>query len=53
MYAVAFDLVVVATRRHHPKGVAQAYADIGAALAEHGFRSVQGRLYVADDEKYG
>lgn len=50
MYAVAFDLVVADTEEHHPKGVAQAYADIGAVLYEHGFRRVQGSLYVTDSE---
>lgn len=50
MYAVAFDLVVADTERHHPKGVSQAYADIGAILNEHGFRRVQGSLYVTDNE---
>ena len=42
MYAVAFDLVVVDTEKHHPKGVTQAYTEIGAVLGEHGFRRVQG-----------
>lgn len=50
MYAVAFDLVVADTEQHHPKGVSQAYSDIGAILADHGFRRVQGSLYVTDDE---
>ncbi|OGS92975.1 MAG: virulence factor [Gallionellales bacterium RBG_16_56_9] len=50
MYAVAFDLVVADTEQHHPKGVAQAYSDIGAILNEHGFRRVQGSLYLTDDE---
>ncbi|TVR97439.1 MAG: virulence factor [Rhodospirillales bacterium] len=50
MYAVAFDLVVADTEQHHPKGVTQAYTDIGAILAEHGFRRVQGSLYVTDNE---
>lgn len=50
MYAIAFDLVVADTEKHHPKGVPQAYADIGALLNEHGFRRVQGRLYVTDLE---
>ena len=50
MYAVAFDLTVVDTEKHHPKGVSQAYAEIGAILGEHGFRRVQGSLYVTDDE---
>jgi virulence-associated protein VapD len=50
MYAVAFDLVVADTERHHPRGVSQAYADIGAALNLRGFRRIQGSLYVTDDE---
>lgn len=50
MYAVAFDLVVADTERHHPNGVSQAYADIGSILNEHGFRRVQGSLYVSDNE---
>jgi len=50
MYAVAFDLVVADTEQHHPKGVTQAYTEIGAVLAEHGFRRVQGSLYVTDSE---
>ena len=50
MYAVAFDLTVVDTEKHHPKGVSQAYTEIGAILGEHGFRRVQGSLYVTDDE---
>ncbi|MGQ0700782.1 MAG: virulence factor [Panacagrimonas sp.] len=50
MYAVVFGLVVVDTELHHPKGVSQAYADIGSILNEHGFRRVQGSLYVSDNE---
>ena len=50
MYAVAFDLVVADTEKHHPKGVAQAYTEIGNVLDEHGFRRVQGSLYVNDNE---
>lgn len=50
MYAVAFDLVVADTEQHHPKGVAQAYTEIGSVLAENGFRRVQGSLYVTDNE---
>lgn len=50
MYAVAFDLVVSDTVQHHPKGVSQAYTDIGAILAEHDFRRVQGSLYVTEQE---
>jgi virulence-associated protein VapD len=50
MYAIAFDLVVADTEKHHPQGVSQAYSEIGAILGEHGFRRVQGSLYVTDDE---
>jgi len=50
MYAVAFDLVVADTEKHHTKGVTQAYTEIGSILSEHGFRRVQGSLYVTDDE---
>ena len=50
MYAVAFDLVVADTEKHPIKGVTQAYTEIGVILGEHGFRRVQGSLYVTDDE---
>ncbi len=50
MYAVAFDLLVADTELHHPKGVAQAYTDIGAILAQRGFHRVQGSLYVTEQE---
>jgi virulence-associated protein VapD len=50
MYAVAFDLVVADTQIHHPKGVSQAYTEIGVVIGEYGFRPVQGSLYVSDDE---
>lgn len=50
MYAVAFDLVVTDTEQHHPKGITQAYSDIGAILNEHGFRRVQGSPYLTDNE---
>jgi virulence-associated protein VapD len=50
MYAVAFDLTVTDTEKYHPKGVSQAYTEIGGILSEHGFRWVQGSLYVTDDE---
>lgn len=46
MHAIAFDLEVADTEQHHPKGVAQAYTEIGTILAEFGFRRVQGSLYV-------
>jgi virulence-associated protein VapD len=50
MYAVAFDLTVGDTEKYHPKGVSQAYTEIGAVLAEHGSRRVQGSLYITDSE---
>jgi virulence-associated protein VapD len=50
MFAIAFDLTVADTEKYHPKGVAQAYADIGATLQQFGFRRVQGSLYVTDNE---
>ena len=50
MYALAFDLVVADTEKHHPKGVTQAYTEIGAVLSEYGFHRVQGSLYVTEDE---
>lgn len=50
MFAIAFDLIVADTAQHHPKGVSQAYADIGAALANFGFTRVQGSLYTTNSE---
>ncbi len=50
MFAVAFDLVVADTEVNHPKGVSQAYADIGAILNRFGFERVQGCLYLSENE---
>jgi len=50
MFAIAFDLVVADTAQHHPKGVSQAYADIGATLANFGFTRVQGSLCTTPPE---
>lgn len=50
MFAIAFDPVVVETAQRHPKGVAQAYADIGSTLANYGFNRVQGSLYTTNSE---
>jgi virulence-associated protein VapD len=50
VYAVAFDLIVAETEKHHPKGVSQAYSDIAVILNDRGFRRVQGSLYVTDNE---
>ena len=50
MFAIAFDLVVAETEKHHPKGVPQAYIEIGSTLSKLGFNRVQGSLYVTEDE---
>ena len=50
MFAIAFDLVVEDTAQHHPKGVAQAYADIRSCLSGYGFERIQGSVYVNDSE---
>lgn len=50
MYAIAFDLTVAEAENNHPKGVSQAYTEISAVLSEHGFRRVQGSLYISDSE---
>jgi virulence-associated protein VapD len=50
MFAIAFDLVVADTSQHYPKGVAQAYSDIGSALSAFGFTRVQGSLYTTNSE---
>jgi len=50
MFAIAFDLVVAETAARHPKGVSQAYADIGNVLAGFGFDRVQGSLYRTDND---
>ncbi len=50
MFAIAFDLVVAETGRRHPKGLRQAYADIGARLGDFDFTRVQGSLYISESE---
>jgi virulence-associated protein VapD len=50
MYAVAFDLVVNETEKHHPKGISQAYTEIASVLGEHGFSRIQGSLYISENE---
>lgn len=50
MFAIAFDLRVSDTEEAHPKGVSQAYADIGQALSQFGFERIQGSVYVNDSE---
>jgi virulence-associated protein VapD len=50
MFAIAFDLVVADTEKHHPKGVSQAYSDIAATLERFGFRRIQGSVYVSETD---
>ena len=50
MFCIAFDLVVADTARNHPKGVAQAYADIRNVLTGYGFDWRQGSLYTTDKD---
>ncbi len=50
MFAIAFDLVVADAAANHPKGVSQAYADIGAVLSGFSFDRVQGSLYLTNKD---
>jgi virulence-associated protein VapD len=50
MFAIAFDLVDAETAAKHPKGVSQAYADIGGTPAGYSFDRVQGSLYLTDKD---
>jgi len=50
VFAVAFDLDTKNTKRNHPKGVAQAYEDIGRVLARFSFDWKQGSVYTCDNE---
>lgn len=50
MFAISFDLVVSETETYHPKGVTQAYMDIGTTLKKFGFERIQGSLYTCSDE---
>lgn len=50
MFAIAFDLIVAETEAHHPKGVSQAYDEIGRTLSRYGFARIQGSVYTTDEE---
>ena len=50
MFAIAFDLKVADTLKHHPKGVTQAYTEIGIILGGFNFERIQGSLYVTEKE---
>ncbi|OHC73548.1 MAG: virulence factor [Rhodospirillales bacterium RIFCSPLOWO2_12_FULL_58_28] len=50
MFAIAFDLVVKDTETSHPKGVSQAYQDIGKELSRFGFDRIQGSVYITEND---
>lgn len=50
MFAIGFDLNVAAMSAAHPKGVSQAYSDVGAVLNRYGFSRIQGSVYVSQDD---
>jgi virulence-associated protein VapD len=50
MFAIAFDLVVAETEKHHPKGVSQAYSDIADLLEIFQFNRIQGSVYVTESD---
>jgi virulence-associated protein VapD len=50
MFAIAFDLVVAETEKHHPRGTAVAYADIALTLKKFSFNRIQGSVYVTDND---
>ncbi len=50
MFAVAFDLMLIETRKHHPRGVTQAYNDIGVLLHKYDFEWAQGSVYISENE---
>ena len=50
MFAIAFDLVVRDTQENHPKGVSQAYTDVGSCLNRFGFDWVQGSVYLTESD---
>lgn len=50
MFAIGFDLLWNQTKLTHPKGLSQAYAEIGAVLNRYGFQRVQGSVYVSTND---
>ena len=51
MYVITFDLVTSETARSHPKGVSQAYTDIGKTLARFDFHGIQGSVYLTNNDE--
>ncbi len=50
MFAIAFDLVVAAADKHHPRGVSAAYSDVSTVLRRFGFDRVQGSVFVTEKD---
>ena len=50
MFAISFDLLWNETKRTHPKGVPQAYAEIGAVLNRYGFSRIQGSVHMSQHD---
>jgi virulence-associated protein VapD len=50
VFAIEFDLDIKTTKRVHPKGTVQAYAEIGSTLRRFGFEWKQGSVYTCDNE---
>ena len=50
MFAIGFDLLWNVTKQTHPKGISQAYSDIGNILNRYGFVRVQGSVYISHDD---
>ncbi len=53
MFAIAFDLDTVRTKRVHPKSLTQAYTDIGNTLKRFDFEWRQGSVYTCNTEDLG
>ena len=51
MYVITFDLVTLETAKRHPKGVSQAYSDIGRTLARFEFEGIQGSVYMSRNDE--
>lgn len=47
MFAIAFDLLWNQTKQSHPKGLPQAYTEIGVVLNRYGFHRAQGSVYTS------
>ncbi len=50
MFAIAFDLTVAEADSHHAKGYKGAYTDIRRTVGKHGFKWVQGSVYMSESD---